>query len=377
MLKKWMICLAIFSLGNAASADDSAEFQAFLKQQKAEFEVFQEKRQQEFEAFVKRWQEAEQAYRKKVASQWEDPELSGKTRLVQYSDDLKQRTVVDYEANTITVELNEDQPDANIQQALSQQLDRLGNTTVAEAASQDPVLINAGVSVNAKKQTGMPHRQLVPELTQKAEKGPQDVKITREKGRVKATVNLPSRSTQEKIQDILPLVEANAQKWGIPPALILAIVHTESSFNPLARSHIPAFGLMQIVPVSAGKDVSKELYGSQRLLSPDYLYDPENNIEAGSVYLYLLLNRYFDKVAEDTSRFYMAVSAYNTGPGNVARAMSNTTRLTAASNAANRLNPDQVYQRLQQNLPAQETRNYLTKVTERYTQYQNHLESQL
>jgi len=159
--------------------------------------------------------------------------------------------------------------------------------------------------------------------------------------------------------------------------LILAIVHTESSFNPLARSHIPAFGLMQIVPVSAGKDVSKELYGSQRLLSPDYLYDPENNIEAGSVYLYLLLNRYFDKVAEDTSRFYMAVSAYNTGPGNVARAMSNTTRLTAASNAANRLNPDQVYQRLQQNLPAQETRDYLTKVTERYTQYQNHLESQL
>jgi membrane-bound lytic murein transglycosylase C len=134
---------------------------------------------------------------------------------------------------------------------------------------------------------------------------------------------------------------------------------------------------MQIVPVSAGKDVSKELYGSQQLLSPDYLYDPENNIEAGSVYLYLLLNRYFDKVAEDTSRFYMAVSAYNTGPGNVARAMSNTTRLTAASNAANRLNPDQVYQRLQQNLPAQETRNYLTKVTERYTQYQNHLESQL
>lgn len=376
MLKKWMICLAIFSLGSTASAGDSAEFEAFLQQQDEAFEGFQTKRQQEFDSFVKRWQEAEQAYRKKVASQWKDPELSGKTRLVQYSDDLKQRTVVDYEANTITVELNQEQPDTDIQQVVSKQLKQLGDATVAETASQDPVLINAGVAIDSRSQKQAPRRKLVPGLAGAGQKHLSDVKITRDGSRVKATVQIPGRNTQEKIADILPAVQKNAKKWGVPPALILAIVHTESSFNPLARSHIPAFGLMQIVPVSAGKDVSKELYGKQRLLSPDYLYNPENNIQAGSVYLYLLLNRYFKNVAQDESRFYMAVSAYNTGPGNVARAMSNTTKLTAASNAANRLSSTEVYQRLQQKLPAQETKNYLTKVTKRYAQYQTHLESQ-
>ncbi|PFG10348.1 MULTISPECIES: transglycosylase SLT domain-containing protein [unclassified Marinobacter] len=376
MLKKWMICLAIFSLSGTAVADDSAEFEAFLQQQDTEFDIFQTQRQQEFETFVKRWQEAEQAYREKVASQWDDPELSGKTRLVQYSDDLKQRTVVDYEANTITVELNQDQADTDIQQVVAQQLNQLGNATVAETASQDPVLINARVAIDSRSQNQVPHRKLVPGLAGTEQQALRNVKITRDGGKVKATVQMTGRNTQEKIEEILPVVQQNAKKWGVPPALILAIVHTESSFNPLARSHIPAFGLMQIVPVSAGKDVSKELYGSQRLLSPDYLYDPEKNIQAGSVYLYLLLNRYFKNVVQGESRFYMAVSAYNTGPGNVARAMSNTTRLSAASNAANQLSPTEVYQRLQQNLPAQETRNYLTKVTKRYAQYQTHLESQ-
>src|SRR5690606_39594272 len=116
-------------------------------------------------------------------------------------------------------------------------------------------------------------------------------------------------------------------------------IYTESSFNPLARSHIPAFGLMQIVPTSAGKDISQELYGSPRLLTPDYLYDPEKNIEAGSVYLYLLLNRYFRQVADTESRFYMAVSASNTGPGNVARVMSHTHTVPADTRVADPAHP--------------------------------------
>jgi len=376
MLKRLTICLAIFSAGGLACAEGDGEFAEFLEQQQQAFASFEQGHHEEFEAFVKRWQEAEQAYRAQVAKHWQDAELSGRTRLVQYSGNLNQRTIVDYEENTVTVELAQDQSDAEVRETLARELNKLRRTTVAEAASQDPVLVNAGVSVRYKSGSQVGQRKLVPGLAD-AEFTADAVTISRNQGRVTAKVKVPDRNTLKLAEEFLPLAQENARKWGIPPALILAVAHTESSFNPLARSHIPAFGLMQIVPTSAGKDISQELYGSPRLLTPDYLYDPEKNIEAGSVYLYLLLNRYFRQVADTESRFYMAVSAYNTGPGNVARAMSNTTKLPAATRVANQLKPEEVYRHLLQNLPAQETRNYLTKVTERYAFYQSHLESQL
>lgn len=377
MLKRLMICLVISNGNPFVLADESPEFEAFLEKQKQEIAAFEQQHDEEFESFVRRWRETEEAYRSEVAKHWSDPELSGKSRLIQYSDDLDQRTIVDYQANTITVELNDSQSDEAVRAAFSEQLGKLGEASVADAASRDPVLINAGVDVRSSGRNQNQSRKLVPQISAMNQKTRESVAVTRNNGKVSASVKMPNRSTLERAGQLLPLARVNGQKWGVPPALILAIIHTESSFNPLARSHIPAFGLMQIVPVSAGRDVTQELYGSQRLLTPDYLYNSEQNVEAGSVYLSLLLHRYFKEVADDESRFYMAVASYNTGPGNVSRAMSNTTLLAAATREANQLSPAQVYQRLQNNLPADETKQYLKKVTQRYDVYQNHLETQL
>lgn len=110
----------------------------------------------------------------------------------------------------------------------------------------------------------------------------------------------------------------------VEPALIAAIIHTESNFNPNARSGVGAKGLMQIMP-STG-----------RHLQIKNIYDPWQNISAGSKYLKELLLR-FEGDRE------LAVAAYNAGPGAI--------------------------QRYKGVPPYKETRNFIKKVFDLYAQY--------
>src|SRR5690554_6218531 len=121
-----------------------------------------------------------------------------------------------------------------------------------------------------------------------------------------------------------------ATKWQVEPALVMAIMQTESAFNPMARSHIPAFGLMQIVPSSAGRDASKAVWGKDQLLSGQQLFNPHTNIELGCAYLNILDTRYLAAIKHPQSRLYCTICAYNTGAGNVARADRKSTRLNSS-----------------------------------------------
>jgi len=96
------------------------------------------------------------------------------------------------------------------------------------------------------------------------------------------------------------IIYDEAMKNDLPPELVAAVVHTESSFVPTARSNRGAVGLMQLVP-STG-----------RWLGADNLDDPAQNIQAGAKYLRYLTDR-FDGDQQ------MAIAAYNAGEGNVRR----------------------------------------------------------
>ncbi len=164
-------------------------------------------------------------------------------------------------------------------------------------------------------------------------------------------------------------VDRHALPRRLDPALVFAIIETESAFNPLARSPAPAYGLMQIVPRSAGRDASAVLFGRPRLLSPSYLFDAERNIQIGAIYLDLVMNRYLAGIRDPRSRLYCAIAAYNTGAGNVFRAFTGRTRPKAAFRAINALSPEDVYRRLVWELPYAETRRYLTNVVQRMDKY--------
>lgn len=92
----------------------------------------------------------------------------------------------------------------------------------------------------------------------------------------------------------------HARMHNVSPALVKALIHAESAFNPLARSKVGAQGLMQLMPATAAE------------LGVTRPFDPEQNIDGGVRYLAMLMRMYNNDVR-------LATAAYNAGPGAVRR----------------------------------------------------------
>lgn len=173
-----------------------------------------------------------------------------------------------------------------------------------------------------------------------------------------------SRGQQRRYQGF---VVAQARRFNLESALIYAIIEAESSFNPYAVSHVPAYGLMQIVPETGGRDAHRLIYKRDGIPSRDYLFVPENNIQMGSAYLHILFTRYLAKINNAISKEYCVISGYNTGSGNVLSAFDRNR--DRAFDRINSMTSSQVYNHMLHNLPYQETRKYLPKVVRFKTKY--------
>lgn len=187
----------------------------------------------------------------------------------------------------------------------------------------------------------------------------------------KVTVTIPLRADylSERAKRYDQAVLDEADRRGLPASLIYAIMETESHFNPRARSHVPAFGLMQLVPKSGGVDAYNYVYGEKKILAPEYFFQPDQNVELGTAYLDLLFRRYLRSITDEQSRLYCTIAAYNTGAGNVAKAFTGKTSVGGAASLINALSAEEVYEHLIENLPYDETRNYLRKVRAAQAKY--------
>lgn len=90
-------------------------------------------------------------------------------------------------------------------------------------------------------------------------------------------------------------VEKYAAQYGVPKTLLLAVIKTESSFNPKAESSAGALGLTQITPETFHWLQTK----TGEALSDNALCDPETSIRYGALFLGLLLDEF---KAEETGR---------------------------------------------------------------------------
>jgi Transglycosylase SLT domain len=96
------------------------------------------------------------------------------------------------------------------------------------------------------------------------------------------------------------LIRAAALKHGVDEKLITHLIEVESNFNPRAVSRKQAQGLMQLIPETAAR------------YSVANIFDPAQNIDAGTHYLKDLIQKYRGNLS-------LALAAYNAGPDMVAR----------------------------------------------------------
>ena len=108
------------------------------------------------------------------------------------------------------------------------------------------------------------------------------------------------RSRTRSLPELEEWVTRYAGRENLDVNLVLSVISAESSFDPRARSHKGAIGLMQLMPDTA------------RELGIDDPWDPESNIRGGTRYLRQMLDRF----GQDLE---LALAAYNAGPGAVER----------------------------------------------------------
>ena len=183
--------------------------------------------------------------------------------------------------------------------------------------------------------------------------------------------------TMELVEDHIPkraeqfktMINTHSDSYSVAEPLIYAIMEQESAFNPMAQSWVPAYGLMQLVPKSGGRDAYRYVHKVDEIPSAEFLFDANNNIQLGTGYLKLLMSTTFKKVTDERCKMLCAIAAYNTGAGNVSRAINGTTNISKAIPTINTMSYDQLFEYLKQHLPHAETKDYIQKVTSKMEKY--------
>jgi membrane-bound lytic murein transglycosylase C len=191
------------------------------------------------------------------------------------------------------------------------------------------------------------------------------------RGQTRWYVEIPMTqdALDQRARRYLPWIEKYAKLHGVRENLILAVMETESHFNPFAISRAPAIGLMQIVAKRAGRDAYQAIYGRMMTPSRSYLFEPKSNIQMGVVYLSLLQERYLGQIRHPLSREYAMIAAYNGGPTALLSLFSRDPKV--AVTRINQMSPEAFYLHIKNAHPRPETRDYLVKVTNAQKKYAN------
>ncbi|HEU4684575.1 MAG TPA: murein transglycosylase domain-containing protein [Nitrospira sp.] len=310
----------------------------------------------------------------KVGEQWgqKEVQLPERKKYVKYTQHYRSRAIVDFDRGEIVVETLDDQnPRHSLHQAVVTTLltpqdpravDLFSDKEILLTGEKEPYLFGLVLDQKGKPiRTPADAESFAAYLLDKhfATRTVDHQGTPKPAAFVKMAMvaNLP----QKQAEKYRPLVQRFALAYNISPSLVFAIIRTESNFNPYAVSSVPAYGLMQLVPTSGGREAYRRAKGQDVAPSRDYLFDPEHNVELGTAYLNVLTFAQLHEIAHQVSREYCVIAAYNTGPGNVLRTFARDR--AAAVRQLNALGPSAVYEQLRTRLPYQETRNYLEKVT--------------
>lgn len=386
---------SLLLISQLAVAGTASEFEAYRQQQNQGAAAAKD----EFETYKQKLLTAFAQYKKQTGKVWGDKNnvLPQANNWVSFQGDLAHRSVVDFEQGIISVEIAlpaqqtisaseaRRQIEATILKALNQGAD---NRSMIEI-SQQPVAVSSGPAVLtgliANAQGDAVNQQDYANIAAQTAASASTTNIRGNDGVNRVVYHTQLQLVPDHIRKRAVVfqddVNAQSQRQNLPPALVFAVMETESYFNPVAKSSAPAFGLMQLVPTSGAREAYRYVYNQDKVVSDTYLYDAKNNIELGSAYLNRLYYVQLVGIENPQSRMWASIAAYNTGPSNVLRAFAGKYTKTqhgsydkwkqGAYKQINGMTADQMYNHLRSNLPYPETREYIKKVGERIGKYQS------
>ncbi|MFP4469916.1 MAG: murein transglycosylase domain-containing protein [Bacteroidales bacterium] len=383
-----IIPLFAFLLTGATPIAQAQTFEEYRKQQEEAFNNFKEENTRAYQEFAKLEKEGIERLKKELETYWgtHETRLSTQKEWVDYSEDMQSRSDVDFEGGIAKVEvLLEPEETGNtgtvrekVQSAVQNMIFNTCTTydygkdeKSGEGLLGEPVLEGQLVTLSGQPVSVKNADIFLEEVSAAENISYQEIEGADGQKRIKAqvTINLIPEHVQVRAMKFSEPVSLQASRFEMPRALIFAIIDTESSFNPMARSPVPAYGLMQIVPRFAGREAYHHLYRCDTLLSSDYLYNPRNNIELGTAYLDKLMNHYLKDIVDVQCRLLCSVAAYNTGTGNLYKAFRDAPAKKDVVAQINSMNYQQLLEFLHANLPYEETRNYVIKVDHKMKQY--------
>lgn len=394
----FLLIVSLFSFSFNSTAAES--FNDYLKSQQkfsnSGFQQFKQSQDDEFEKYKKQLQQAFTDYKQSVAKVWGKNQslVPDKDTDVSYQDNLKQRSIIDYRNGEVKVELaltpaEAKKPDfirTKIQKALKDTLVRgRDNRSIIEIAKKPSQIKSSGPAlltdlVKSGATSGENNKNKF--IQQQSKK----VTVSNTRGtdnepRVIVSTSFPmiSNHMQVRASKYKNQVKKYSSNMKLPPELVFAIMETESAFNPNARSNVPAFGLMQLVPNSGARDAHRLLFNQDKVVTDRFLYNADNNIKFGTAFLHKLYYSYLSGITNTEARTWATIAAYNTGAGNVFNTFAGKYRRSQFGNRSNwkkkalsninNKTPEQVYQYMKKSLPHKETRNYIQNIRKRIPKY--------
>lgn len=316
---------------------------------------FEEERDKRIASLEEDYKMRKQMIEQKAQKVWDKIEMSTRYEYVDYSPDAKTKTKVDFEKGVLTISVVEEKGKVDEKEVVKRLKKEVKD--VDEKKDENGVefldnQIDWKEKLKARKSDNIKKEEIV------SKEG---------KTMIKCEVEIPLKGdhVRERAKLYLPLILKYSKKQKVPADLVLAIIETESFFNPKARSGVGACGLMQLMPESA-YDATRTAWGkhNMRKLTINELMTPDINLQLGTALLHQFMywNAYFKRFsAWPVKQQLMVMAAYNGGQGRVGRWIKkNESKMDWSY--------DKFWKNLRDAMP-KETQGYIKKVPERRVKY--------
>ncbi len=376
-MKKIFFVGMLFILALSLFAQDS--FEDFAKQDKQGFQNFYEKEAKEMANFYSEQDSLFIQYKKDIENMWKTYKESTPKTWVSYTKGFEGRSEVDFEKGKVQVEAvvdpKEDKSKEKAKAIVKEQL----KSILQEKDDTGKAILEGQVEVPDNKDQVIDEKNL-DKVAEAIVENAKTEEVKGDDGKLrtvyKIDLDLIPNQVKKRASHYLPTVFKSCERFKIDVPLALAIIETESSFNPKAYNrHGNAYGLMQIVPKYAGATMNKELHKSSKPPTSKQLFDADFNAEMGIGYLSWIANKKWPKVQNKRNLYYAVTCSFNGGWGTIYKAMTGKMNKIGQKkwdkmmNDLNEMDSEKLYKKLIKDVPWEETRNYLVKVRKRMDSY--------